>query len=376
MRQSNPITFALGGLAVLLLAACGSGGNAATSTPPSSTPDPDLSTPAASLTGAGSTFDQPFFTRAFFTYNQVNPNVTVNYASIGSGGGIAQFQAQTVNFGATDVPMSATDVAKAKGGAVVQLPVTLGGVAIAYKVNGVSGGLHLSSTVLANIYLGKIKTWNDPAIAALNSNVTLPSEPIVIVHRSDASGTTYIFSDYLTKVSTDWASGPGKGKSINWPVAGVGGKGNEGVAGNVDPRAGHGIEGAIGYVELAYALQNNFTYAAIQNSAGSYVKPSLSTVMADAAQKPDVSATNYSIVNQAGSNSYPISGYSWALVYQIQTDSSVGTALVRMLDWLTHSGGQSQASALEYVPLPANIQQLARTALKQVTDSSGKALLG
>ena len=374
MRKPNPMKFALGGLAVLLLAACGSGGTAATTTPTGTT-DADLTTPAASLTGAGSTFDQPFFTRAFFTYNQVNSNVTVNYASIGSGGGIAQFQAQTVNFGATDVPMSAADVAKAKGGAVLQLPVTLGGVAIAYKVTGVSAGLHLSSAVLANIYLGKIKTWNDPAIAALNSNLTLPSEPIVIVHRSDASGTTYIFSDYLTRVSTDWASGPGKGKSISWPVAGVGGKGNEGVAGNVDPRPGHGIEGAIGYVELAYALQNNFTYAAIQNSAGAFVKPSLATVAADAAQKPGVSATDYSIVNQSGNNSYPISGYSWALVYKIQTDSSVGTALVRMLDWLTHAGGQSQAAALQYVPLPANIQRLARTALAQVTGSSGKALL-
>lgn len=375
MRKPYALMLALGGLATLLVAACGSGGSAATTTPtPAATADPDLTTPAASLTGAGSTFDQPFFTRAFFTYNQLNSNVTVNYASIGSGGGIAQFQAQTVNFGATDVPMSSADIAKAKG-TVLQVPVALGGVAIAYKVAGVSGGLHLTGAVLADIYLGKITHWNDPAIASLNPNVSLPNEAITIVHRSDASGTTYIFSDYLSTVSTDWASGPGKGKSINWPVAGVGGKGNEGVAGNVDPRAGHGIEGSIGYVELAYALQNNFTYAALENAAGKFVKPSLASVAADAAQKPDVSSTDFSIVDQGGSNSYPISGYSWALVYQTQTDTSTGTALVKMLDWLTHSGGQSQAAALEYVPLPANIQALARSTLRMVVDSTGKALL-
>src|SRR5437868_1177993 len=240
MRRPNPMRFALGGLAVLLLAACGSGGTAATTTP-TGTSDADLTTPAASLTGAGSTFDQPFFTRAFFVYNQLNSGVTVDYASIGSGGGIAQFEAQTVNFGATDVPMSRADIAKAKGGAVLQVPVALGGVAIAYKISGVGSGLHLTSTVLAYIYLGKIKTWSDPAIASLNSTVSLPNEPIVIVHRSDASGTTYIFSDYLSNVSAGWARGPGKGKSINWPVPGVGGKGNEGVAGNLDPRRGHGI---------------------------------------------------------------------------------------------------------------------------------------
>ena len=375
MRKSNPLAVTLAGIAVLILAACDSSGAAATSTSPGSAPDPDLTTPPESLTGAGSTFDQPFFTRAFFVYNQLNSGVTVDYASIGSGGGIAQFQAETVNFGATDVPMSRADIAKAKGGAVLQVPVALGGVAIAYKISGAGSGLHLTSTVLANIYLGKIKTWSDPAIVSLNSTLSLPNEPIVIVHRSDASGTTYIFSDYLSNVSAGWARGPGKGKSINWPVPGVGGKGNEGVAGNLDPRRGHGIEGAIGYVELAYALQNSFTTAAIQNAASNFVKPSLATVAADAAQKPDVSATSYSIVNQPGTNSYPIAGYSWLLVYQIQTDSSVGTALVRLLDWLSHAGGQSQAAALQYVPLPANTQQRARATLEKVTDSSSKALL-
>lgn len=351
------------------MAACGDSTGASTSTASSKgTPDPDLNTPAADLTGAGSTFDQPFFTRAFFHYNQLNPNVTVTYASIGSGGGIAQFQAQTVDFGATDVPMGAADLAKAKGGGVQQVPVTLGGVAIAYNVSGVKAGLHLSSDVLSDIFLGKVTSWDDPSIAALNSGVTLPHLAITVVHRSDGSGTTYIFTDYLSKVNTTWSSGPGKGKTVNWP-AGVGGKGNEGVAGLVKQTAG-----SIGYVELAYALQNNFTNAAIKNAAGSFVSPSLSSVAADAAQKLSVSSADFSIVNQGGSQSYPISGYSWVLVYETQKDTNKGTVIVKLLDWLTHAG-QEDAKSIQYVPLPANIQQLARTALVQVVDSSGNSLL-
>jgi phosphate transport system substrate-binding protein len=354
----------------MVLAACGSDSTAPAN---SGGGDPDLTTPQADLTGAGSTFDQPFFTKAFYHYNQLNGNVTVTYASIGSGGGIKQFQATTVDFGATDVPMGAKDIAAAQGGALEQVPVTLGAVAIAYKVNGVSGGLHLSGDVLSRIFLGQITSWNDPAIQSLNSNVVLPSEKITVVHRSDGSGTTYIFTDYLSKASSAWKAGPGKGKTINWPV-GVGGKGNEGVAGNVSPQNGKGIEGAIGYVELAYALQNNFTYAAIQNQAGQFVQPSLVSVAADAAQKADVSATDFSIVNEPGAASYPITGYSWVLIYQSQKDSAKGTALVRLFDWLTHAG-QSDAQSIEYAPLPPNIQQLARTTLQQVVDSTGKHLL-
>jgi phosphate transport system substrate-binding protein len=320
------------------------------------------------LTGAGSTFDQPFFTRAFYEYNQQDSGVTINYASIGSGGGISQFQAQTVNFGASDVPMNASEIAAAKGGTVLQVPIALGGEAISYNLYGVKAGLHLTGTVLAQIYLGQIKMWNDPAIMALNPGVTLPSQAITVIHRSDGSGTSYIFTNYLSTVSPAWNSGPGTGKTVNWPV-GLGGKGNEGVAGLVKE-----VSGSIGYVELAYALQNNFTYAAIQNPAGSWVEPSLATVAADAAQKPNVSSTDFSIVNEMGSNSYPISGYSWVLIYETQSNTSNGTALVKLLDWLTHTG-QSNAKALDYVPLPANIQQLARTTLQMVVDSSGKKLL-
>ncbi len=370
MRQPFSIATVCAGAAMLVLAACGSSSSptSSSSSGPAATTDPDLSGPSASLTGAGSTFDQPFFTRAFYDYNQKNAGVTVTYASIGSGGGIAQFQAQTVNFGATDVPMSASDIAKAKGGTVLQVPVALGGVSISYNVTGVMTGLHLTGSVLAQIYMGQIKSWNDPAIASLNAGVTLPSQAITVIHRSDGSGTSYIFTNYLSTISPAWNSGPGTGKTVKWPV-GLGGKGNEGVAGLVKQ-----VSGSIGYVELAYALQNNFTFVAMQNAAGQYVQPSLATVAADAAQKPDVSATDFSIVNEMGTNSYPISGYSWALVYGTQTNTGNGTALVKVLDWLTHAG-QSDAKALDYVPLPANIQQLARTTLQMVVDSSGKQLL-
>jgi len=264
--------------------------------------------------------------------------------------------------------MSASDIAKAKGGTVLQVPVALGGVSISYNLYGVKGGLKLTGQVLAEIYMGQVKTWNDPAITALNPGVTLPSQAITVIHRSDGSGTSYIFTNYLSTVSPAWSSGPGTGKTVKWPV-GLGGKGNEGVAGLVKE-----VAGSIGYVELAYALQNNFTYAAIQNAAGSWVEPSLATVAADAAQKPTVSSTDFSIVNEMGSNSYPISGYSWVLIYQTQTNTNNGTALVKVLDWLTHAG-QADAQALNYVPLPPNIQQLARTTLQMIVDSSGKQLL-
>lgn len=367
----------LSGMALALavgLAACSSSpsssGSTTSTTAKASDPyaQADLRAPADTLTGAGSTFDQPFFTRAFFTYNQQNTGVTVNYASIGSGGGIQQFQANTVNFGATDVPMSAVDIAAATGGQVLQVPVALGGEAISYNVPGVAGGLKLDAKTLADIFLGNVKTWDDPEIKSLNPGVNLPSQPIETVHRSDGSGTTYIFTDYMSTVSQAWSSGPGKGKSINWPN-GVGEKGNEGVAGFI-----HTTPYTIGYVELAYAVQNNFTYAKIKNAAGQYVSPSLSSVAADAAQKPNITAVSFSIVNQEGSTSYPISGYSWALVYELQKNAQIGSTLVHVIDWLTHAG-QSQAQALNYVPLPSNIQQLARQTLLQVTGPDGKTAL-
>ena len=329
----------------------------------------DVKAPAGALTGAGSTFDQPLFTKAFFAYNKLNSGVTVNYASIGSGGGIAQFQANTVNFGASDVPMSPADISLAKGGQVLQVPVALGGEAISYNLPGVKTGLKLTPAVLSGIFLGTIKNWNASAIKKLNPKVKLPSNPIVTVHRADGSGTTYIFTDYLSSVSPAWMSGPGTGKSVNWP-GGVAGQGNEGVAGLIQQ-----TPYSIGYVELAYALQNNFTYAAIRNAAGKYVLPSKATVAADAAQKPNVTTVDFSIVNQPGVASYPISGYSWALVYQLQKSATTGATVVKVLDWLSHAPGQAIASSLDYVPLPANIQALARSTLLQVTGPDGKTVL-
>lgn len=369
-------------LASAVMAGCSSGSAISTTTTSSATQsstasggssDPylaaDLKAPAGALSGAGSTFDQPFFTKAFYEYNQKNSGVTVNYASIGSGGGIAQFQANTVNFGASDVPMSPADIAKATGGQVLQVPVDLGGEAISYNLPGVKTGLKLTPSVLADIFLGKITTWNNSAIKKLNPSVTLPSNSITTVHRSDGSGTTYIFTNYLSTVSPAWASGPGTGKSVSWP-SGIGGQGNEGVAGAIQQ-----TPYSVGYVELAYALQNKFTYAAIQNSAGVFLLPSLASVAADAAQKPNITAVDFSIVNQPGAASYPISGYSWALVYELQKSTTTGTTLVKVLDWLSHAPGQAVAASLDYVPLPANIQALARSTLLQVTGPDGKTVL-
>ncbi len=373
-RRLAPVALATFGF---LIAACSSSSSSSSSTtaPGSPTTQPadpyaaaDLKAPAGALTGAGSTFDQPFFTKAFYAFNQVDSGVAVNYASIGSGGGIAQFQANTVNFGASDVPMSALDISKATAGQVLQVPVALGGVTLSYNLPGVSTGLKLSAAVLANIYLGTVKTWNDASIKSLNPGVTLPSQPINVVYRSDGSGTTYIFTDYLANVSPAWKSGPGTGKSISWP-AGVGEKGNEGVAGFIKQ-----TPYTIGYVELAYAMQNTFTTADIQNAAGQFVAPSLAGVAADASQKPNVTPVDFSIVNEPGATSYPISGYSWALVYQLQKTTTTGTSLVKVLDWLTHAG-QQQAQTLDYVPLPQNIQDLARQTLLQVTGPDGKTVL-
>jgi phosphate transport system substrate-binding protein len=377
VRRGPRVLFLVAVLLVSIgLAACSSTPGAAPSTTAakakSSPSDPyaqvDLHAPAGSLTGAGSTFDQPFFTKAFYVYNQQNSGVTVNYASIGSGGGIEQFQANTVNFGASDVPMSPLDISSAKGGQVLQVPVALGGEAISYNLPGVATGLKLTPKVLADIFLGTIKNWNDPEIKALNPGFKLPSHSIQTVYRSDGSGTTYIFTNYLSTVSPTWSSGPGTGKSVSWPV-GVGQKGNEGVAGFIST-----TPYTIGYVELAYAIQNKFTFAKIQNAAGKYVSPSLSSVAADAAQKPAITSVDFSIVNEPGATSYPISGYSWALIYQLQKSATTGKTLVDVLDWLTHAG-QSQAASLDYVPLPANIQQLARTTLLQVTGPDGTTKL-
>ena len=312
-----------------------------------------------SLVGAGSTFDLPFFTAAFKAYGRSH-HVSVNYQGIGSGGGIQQFTANTIDFGATDVPMNATELAAAMrtGGDVVQIPVALGGVAIAYNLPGVgSGRLRLDGATLAKVFMGRISTWNDPAIARLNPSLTLPHLSILPVHRSESSGTTYITTDYLTSVSSEWANALGKGKIVSWPT-GLGGKGNPGVAAAIkqDP-------GAIGYVELAYALANNIPYLALENKAGAYVLPSQGTVGAAATRFPHVSAKTFSIVNAAGRTSYPIAGYSWVLLRQHPRHN--GAALVQLFQW-TVRNGQSYAAQLNYVPLPNAVQMQALQALNRI----------
>lgn len=343
---------------VVGLAACsGQGaGKASSSAPPA-----NAGGSGAQLTGAGSTFDNPFFSKAFYQYSQEHSNVTINYQSIGSGGGIQQFTQKTIDFGATDVPMNASELARVKE-AVVQIPVALGGETISYNLPGVQTSLRFNGSVLADIFLGKITDWSDPAIAKLNPGVKLPKMPIVVAHRSDGSGTTYIFTDYLSSVSPQWKSTVGAAKSVQWPAKNsVGGKGNEGVAGVIRQ-----TPGAIGYIELAYAVENHMAGALLQNGAGKFLADTQPTVAAAAASKPGVTATNFSIVNRPGANSYPIAGYSWVLVYAKQTDAQKGKALKDVLTWLTGPQGQSIAGSLQYVPLPPNIQSLARKSIAGV----------
>ena len=333
---------------------------------------------SVTINGAGSTFDQPFFTSAFYDYNQTNPNITINYASIGSGGGEAQFEANTVNFGASDVPMLATDLASVKPGLgpVLQIPVDLGGEAISYHLAGVPTALHMTGPVLAKIFLGAITNWDNKQIKALNPKVKFPNQAITIAHRADGSGTTYIFSNYMSEVSAQWLTQVGTGKSLSWPV-GVGGQGNEGVAGIIAD-----TPGSIGYVELDYAAANHFKYFAMENSAKQFVLPDRTSVRDEAALKPNVTAQNFSITDlpatkknlKIASKSYPISGYSWGLIYEDQTNATTGGALVNMFYWLTHKG-QNVAGGLGYVPLPTNVQQLAQKTLAKAVGPGGTALL-
>ena len=358
----------LGALAggVLMLAACGgtpTGTNPSTGGPGVPTP------PAASLTGAGATFPAPFYSAAFYAYNQKFSQVTVNYQSVGSGAGIQQLTKKTVDFGASDVPMSATELAAAGGAdSVVQIATTLGTVSLAYNLPGVSNGrLKLTPDTIAGIFLGKIKKWNDAALAADNSGVSLPNQAITVVHRSDGSGTSYIFTDYLSSVSADWKSGPGKGKSVNWPV-GQGAKGNEAVATTIKQ-----TPGAIGYVELAYVLQTNMTQASLKNKDGNFLIPSEAGATAAAKQFPDVTPQQFSIVNAPGKDSAPITGYSWLMLYKAEADKTKGTALVDLLDWLV-TDGQQYGSNTHYAKLPSIMVKNDINALKTVT-SGGSALL-
>src|SRR5271166_2781440 len=359
------IRAAAAAIIVLALGACSS-----TTTTPATSTAASASGGPGTLTGAGSTYVAPFFALAFAKYHQQHPAVTVNYSPVGSSAGIAAISARQVAFGASDVPMNASELAAAKGGPVTQVPDALGAEGIAYNLDLPAGArLHLTGPVLAAIYLGQITHWNDPTITALNPGLTLPAASIAVIHRSDGSGTTYIFSNYLSSVDSAWAAKVGTGKTgLNWPV-GEGAEGNGSVTADV-----FRTPFSIGYIEQAYSQGLVLPLAAIRNQAGNYVLPSTQTIAAAAAQKPDITPTDFSIVNQPGASSYPISGYSWALVYTHQPSQATGQALVTMLDWLTH-GGQAYAAANLYVPLPAQVQQLALTMLQQVTGPGGAPLL-
>ena len=312
-----------------------------------------------SLNGAGATFPYPIYSKWFSEYHKAHPDVEVNYQSIGSGGGIAQVQAGTVDFGASDGPMSDEQLAKAKV-KVFHLPTVLGAVVPAYNIPGVKAELKFTPEALAGIYLGKITKWNDKAIAAANPGVSLPEKDIVVVHRSDGSGTTYIFTDYLSKISPEWKSGVGKGTSVRWPV-GLGGKGNEGVAGLVRQ-----MEGAIGYVELIYALQNNISYGAVKNAAGAFVKASLESTTAAAASMKDMPADfRVSITNAPGKDAYPICSFTWLLVPVQWKDQHKKDIFVDFLSWMV-TKGQDYTESLKYARLPQQVVTKEQAAFKTI----------
>jgi phosphate transport system substrate-binding protein len=278
----------------------------------------------------------------------------VNYQAIGSGAGIQQFTAKTVDFGATDVPLNPTSelpAAEKAGGPVLQIPITLGGVSVVYNVPGAKSGLRLDGPTLAKIYLGLIKTWNDKAIKKLNPKAKLPSLAITVVHRSDGSGTSYIFTNYLSDVSASWQGSVGTGKLPNWPT-GVGGKGTPGVAQIVQS-----TPGAIGYVEQAYVIENGMKEAALENRSKVFLEPTVPTVSAAAAAFPHVTALDFSIVNAKGKNAYPIAGYSWVLLYKHPADAAKGAALKKLFKWML-TKGQGIARSLDYVELPKATQKV------------------
>jgi phosphate transport system substrate-binding protein len=361
-RSRRALPAITAGVLALLAAALTACSSSATSTPHPATAD------VVHLTGAGSTFDAPFFNLAFPAYQQAHLSTGVSYAAVGSSAGISRFTAGQVNFGATDVPASTADLAGARGGPALQVPVDLGAVAVAYNVLTLSNTpLRLTGPVLAKIFLGLITKWDDPAITALNPGAHLPDAYITIVHRADGSGTTYIFSNYLSSVSPGWAAAAGTGRSLHWS-AGIGGEGNAGVAAAIE-RTPY----SIGYVETSYTTGTALGYAAIANRDGNYTTPTPAAIAADAAAKPAITAQDFSIVNQPGPAAYPICGYSWVLISARQPGQPAGQALISLLSWLT-GPGQGYAATLGYVPLPSAIQQLAATTLGRVTGPGGSTL--
>jgi phosphate transport system substrate-binding protein len=319
------------------------------------------------MNGAGATFPYPIYSKWFDEYTKVDPNVRFNYQSIGSGGGIRQITERTVDFGASDGPMTDAQLAKTPG-PLLHIPTVLGAVVATYNLPGIST-LRFTPELLADIFLGKITKWNDPRLAAVNPGVSLPDSAILVVHRSDGSGTTYIWADYLSKISKEWEQKVGRGTSVNWPV-GLGGKGNEGVSGQVK-----NTPGAIGYVELAYAIKNHLPVSSVRNQAGKFVEPTIKSTTAAAAGAARNMPADFrvSLTNAPGEDAYPIASFTWLLVYKEQSDQAKGRALVKFLSWAIHDG-QKYAPDLLYAPLPAPVVKEIAATLERIT-FQGKPLL-
>jgi len=315
---------------------------------------------ATLVNGAGATFPYPLYSKWFSEYAKIDPSVKFNYQSIGSGGGIKQTLARTVDFGATDKFLTDAQL-KSAPGKILHIPTVMGAVVVTYNIPGIGKGLRLTPDVLADIYLGKITKWNDPRIVSVNKGLKLPANAIVVVHRSDGSGTSAIFTDYLSSVSADWKRKVGMGASVNWPV-GLGGKGNEGVAGQIK-----NVKNSIGYVELAYAFENKLPYSAIRNASGNFVEPTIKSTSAAAAGAAKSMPADFrkSLVNQPGKDTYPIVGFTWLLVYQQQKDAVKGRKLVEFLNWELKKG-QKMAAAILYAPLPEKVVKMVENTIKTI----------
>lgn len=368
MRSVKNIALAIVALIVsggMMLTSCGGNGNAPkTDTTANKSAAGDDNT----ILGAGATFPYPLYSKMFSEYNKTS-GLKVNYQSIGSGGGIQQLTAKTVDFGASDAPLNGKQDS-ALSAPAIHIPITAGAVVLSYNLPDLKDTLNLTPDLIAKIFLGEVKKWNDPKIAAVNKGVKLPTTDILVSHRSDGSGTTNIFTTYLTKVSKDWEAKVGKGSSVNWPV-GLGGKGNEGVSGGVKQ-----TPGGIGYIELAYALQNNMAFAKVQNKAGNFITPSISSITA-AANISIPADAKVSLTNTDAADGYPISGLTWILVYKEQKydnrSADRATKMLKMIQWMIHEG-QQNCAPLNYAPLSASAVSVADAQLKSVT-YDGKPIL-
>ena len=311
------------------------------------------------LNGAGATFPNPMYSKWFSEYGKAHDGVQINYQPIGSGGGIRQVTAQTVDFGASDMPMTDKQLQDAKF-KILNIPTVLGAVVPAYNIPGVNAEIKFTPDALAGIFLGKISKWNDKAIISANPGINFPDTNIIVVHRSDGSGTSFIWTDYLSKVSPEWKSQVGSDTSVKWPL-GMGGKGNEGVAGLIRQ-----LSGSIGYVELIYAVQNKIPYGTIRNSSGTFVKASLESVTAAAASAPKMPADfRVSITNAPGKDAYPISSFTWLLIPEQSRDAAKGKILSDFLNWMV-TDGQKMTAALAYAPLPESVVAKVQQAIKQI----------